>query len=97
MCELVDKEPIIFEEATKKKEWVDAMVKEYKSIIKNGVWEIVTRPKDKSVVSLKWVYKTKHSIHGSIDKYKEIFVARGFSQKEGIAYEDTFAPADRYT
>ena len=73
------------------------MAKEYKSIIKNDVWEIVPRPKDKSVVSSKWIYKTKHSADGSIEKYKERFIARGFSHKEGIDYEDTFAPVASYT
>ena len=73
------------------------MVEEYQSIIKNDVWEIVPVPKDKLVVSLKWIFKTKHSADGSAEKYKELFVARGFSQKEGINYEETFAPADRYT
>ena len=47
MCDLVDKEPTCFEEAIKQKEWADAMVKEYQSIIKNDVWVIVLRPKDK--------------------------------------------------
>ena len=79
MSDLVDKEPCCFEEAIKQKEWDDAMVEEYQSIMKNDVWEIVPRPKDKSVVSSKWILKTKHSATGSIDKYKAIFVARGFS------------------
>ena len=51
MCDLVDKEHTCFEEVIKQKEWVDAMVEEYQSIIKNDVWEVVPRPKDKSVVS----------------------------------------------
>ena len=59
MCDLIDKEPTCFEEAIKQKEWVDAMVDEYQSIIKNDVWEVVPRSKDKSVVSLKWIFKTK--------------------------------------
>ena len=79
------------------KEWVDAMVEEYQSIIKNDVRKIVPGPKYKSVVSSKWIFKTKNSSDGSIGKYKEIFIARGFSQKEGIDYEDTFSPASRYT
>ena len=61
------------------------------------MWKVVPRPKDKSVVSSKWIFKTKHSIDGSIEKYKAIFVAQGFSQKEGIDYEETFARVDRYT
>ena len=58
--------------------------------MKNGVWEIVPRPSDKSVVTSKWIYKIKHAIDGSMEKYKARFVARGFSQKEGIDYEETF-------
>jgi hypothetical protein len=76
---------------------VDAMMEEYHSIIKNDVWEIVPRPKNKDVVSSKWLYKIKHVAHGSIEKYKARFVAHGFSQKEGIDYEETFSPVARYT
>ena len=65
--------------------------------MKNGVWEIVPRPSDKSVVTSKWIFKIKHAVDGSIDKYKARFVARGLSQKEGIDYEETFAPTTRYT
>jgi hypothetical protein len=50
MCNLLDEEPIGFEEAIQKKEWADAMTEEYQSIIKNDVWEIVPRPKSKDVV-----------------------------------------------
>jgi hypothetical protein len=54
-------------------------------------------PKRKSVVTSKWVYKIKHAADRSMDKYKERFVARGFSQKEGEDYDKTFAPVARYT
>jgi hypothetical protein len=73
------------------------MTKEYQSIIKNDVWEIVPRPKSKDVVSSKWIFKIKHAANRSIEKYKARFVARGFSQKEGIDYEETFAPIAKYT
>jgi hypothetical protein len=75
----------------------DAMTEEYQSIIKNDVWEIVPRPKSKDVVSSKWIFKIKHVVDGSIEKYKTRFVTRGFSQKEGIDYEETFALVARYT
>ena len=45
----------------------------------------------------KWIYKIKHVANGSIEKYKEIFVDCGLSQKQGIDYEETFAPVARYT
>ena len=73
------------------------MIAEYQSIMKNDVWDIVPRPKGKSVVTSKWIQKIKHVADGSIEKYKETFVARGFSQKEGVDYEETFALVARYT
>jgi hypothetical protein len=97
MCDLLEKEPTCFEEAIQKKEWADAMTKEYQSIIKNDVWEIVPRPKSKDVVSSNWLFKIKHVANGSIENYKARFVARGFSQKEGLDYEETFAHVARCT
>ena len=73
------------------------MTEEYHSIMKNDVWDILPKPENKSVLSSKWIYKIKHAADGSIEKYKEIFVARGFSQKAGIDYEETFSPVARYT
>ena len=78
-------------------EWKDAMIKEYQSIMKNDVWDVVPRPEGKSLVTSKWIYKIKHAVDGKIEKYKERFVARGFSQNEGIDYEENFAPIARYT
>jgi hypothetical protein len=72
--------------------WRDAMMEEYQSIMKNDVWYIVPRPERKFVVTSKWIYKIKHTTDGSIEKHKTSFVARGFSQVEGIDYEETFAP-----
>ena len=80
LCHIIDKEPSNYEEAIEKKEWKDAMIEEYKSIMKNDVWDVVPRPKGKFVVTSKWIYKIKHAADGSIEKYKVRFVARGFSQ-----------------
>ncbi len=65
--------------------------------MKNDVWEVVPRPEGKSVVTSRWLYKVKHAADGSIEKFKARFVARGFSQVEGVDYEETFAPVARYT
>lgn len=45
----------------------------------------------------KWLYKTKYVVDGKIEKYKVIFVAREFSQVEGVGYEETFAHVGRCT
>jgi hypothetical protein len=60
------------------------MVEEYDSIVKKNAWEIVPRPIDKSVVGSRSIYKVKQAVDGSVEKYKVRFVARGFSQIEGI-------------
>jgi hypothetical protein len=87
MSNISDAEPSSFEEADKLQVWNDAMLEEYRSILKNNVWDIVLRPKDKSMVSSKWIYKIKHVVDGSVEKFKARFVARGFTHKEGIDYE----------
>jgi hypothetical protein len=92
MSHIIDTEPSYHGATTGQRVWQDAMTEEYQSIIKNNVWDIVPRPQGKSVVTSKWIYKIKHAIDGSVEKYKERFVARGFSQVEGIDYEETFSP-----
>ena len=58
---------------------------------------MVSRLEGKSVVTSKWIYKIKHATDGNVEKYKERFVARDFSQKKGVDYEETFATVARYT
>jgi hypothetical protein len=53
------------------------MVEEYTSIMKNDVWDIVPRPKGKSIVTSRWIYKIKHIIDENIEKFKARFVERG--------------------
>ena len=65
--------------------------------MKNDVWDVVPRPEGKSVVNSKWIYKIKYVAYGSIEKYKARFVAGGFSQNEGIDYEENFAHVAIYT
>jgi hypothetical protein len=97
MTNIIDSEPSNFEEAANQQVWRDAMVEEHNSIMRNDVWEIVPRPEGKSVVTSRWLYKVKHATDGSVEKYKARFVARGFSQREGVDYEETFAPVARYS
>eukprot|EP00253_Pinus_taeda_P001864 PITA_01864 len=90
-------EPSSFEEAVEDPTWVDAIVEEYNSIVRNSAWEIVPRPEVKLMVGLRWIYKVRQATDRSVEKYKERFFARGFSQIEGIDYEEKFAPLVRYS
>jgi hypothetical protein len=97
MSHIIDSEPSYHGEATGEQEWQNAMTEEYQSIWKNDVWDIVLRPEGKSVVTSKWIYKIKHAADGSVKKYKARFVARGFSQIEGVVHNETFDPVAEYT
>jgi hypothetical protein len=77
-------QPTCFDEAPKKKVWVDVMNNEIESIERNNTWDLVDLPTDKNVISVKWVYKTKLNEKGEIEKHKERIVSRGFSQQPDI-------------
>ena len=73
-------EPQTFEEAAKDKVWTEAIDTKISMIEKNKTWELVDKPKDKPVIGLKWIYKTKFNEDGSIQKHKARLVAKGYSQ-----------------
>jgi hypothetical protein len=97
MTQLIDAEPSTYEEATQHGVWQEAMMEEYVSIMKNDVWEVVPRSEGKKVVGSKWIYKVKHATDGCMDKYKARFMEKGFSQREGVDYEETFTSIARYS
>ena len=97
MSHIIDFEPSSYEEATGQKVWKDTMIEKYQSIMKNNLWEIILIPERNSVVTSKLIYKIKHALDGSIEKYKTRFVAKGFSQKDELDYGETFTPVTNYT
>jgi hypothetical protein len=97
MTNIIDSEPSNFEEAGNQHVWRDAMVEEHNSNMRNDVWEIVPRLEGKLVATSRCLYKVKHAVDGSVEKYKARFVARGFSQREGVDYKETFAPIAKYS
>ena len=84
-------EPESYEAASKEEVWVKVIEEEIKMIKKNKTWELVGWPKNKEVIGVKWVYKTKLNSNGSIQKYKERLVAKSYSQLLGIDYNEIFA------
>jgi len=97
-CELnlsTDFEPTSFKEAASHDEWKEAMQKEYDVVIKNDTWKLVDHPFGTKPIGCKWVYKNKYKDDGSLDKHKASLVAKGFAQKEGVDYEENFAPHNK--
>lgn len=77
--------------------WEEAMEDEYHSLLTNGTWELTTLPKSRKAVGCKWVFKTKRDAAGEIVRYKARLVARGFSQVQGLDFNETFAPVAKFT
>ena len=88
-------EPPTFTVAERDANWRRAMLEEMRAIEDNGTWELVDPPAGCRPIGLKWVYKVKRDECGAIVKYKARLVARGFVQREGIDFEEVFAPVAR--
>jgi hypothetical protein len=71
------------------------MEEEISMIQKNYTWEVVDRPPDKNIISVKWVFMTKLNIDRSINKHKVRLIFKGYAQIFGVDYSDTFAPIAR--
>ena len=94
-CNFCVVEPESFEEAIKEEAWKKAMEEEIHVIEKNKTWELIEKPKDKEVIGVKWIFKTKLNPDGSIKRNKARLVAKGYSQQPGIDFYETFAPVAR--
>ena len=88
-------EPATFAAAEHEPEWRRAMLEEMRQIEANRTWDLVDPPAGCRPIGLKWVYKVKKDEHGAVVKHKARLVARGFVQREGIDFEEVFAPVAR--
>ena len=91
----MEKDPTSYEEAMRSphsSKWMKAMEDEIKSMSSKDVWDLENIPKGAKTVGCKWVYKIKYDSKGNIEKYRARLVAKGFTQREGIDYNETFSP-----
>lgn len=70
----------------------NAMLEEYKALIKNKTWVLVPRPSNVSIIRSMWIFRHKLKSDGSSERYKARLAGDGRSQKAGIDCSDTFSP-----
>ena len=86
-------DPETFSQAICSKEselWYEAMKDEMDSMASNRVWDLVELPYGIKSIGCKWVFKTNKDSQGNIERHKTRLVAKGFTQREGIDYMETF-------
>jgi transposase InsO family protein len=95
----INSEPQSYAEAMKTPEaeqWRQAALEEINAHMENQTWKIVKLPPGKKAIGSKWVFKVKRKADGSIERFKARVVAKGFNQRPGFDYTETFAPTMRY-
>nr|GEW65058.1 hypothetical protein [Tanacetum cinerariifolium] len=94
-CLLSSIEPANVAEALKDADWVSAMQDELDQFARLKVWRLVPRPEGKTIIKTKWIFKNKKNKSSLVIRNKARLVAVGYSKKEGIDYDETFAPVAR--
>ena len=77
--------------------WKKSMDEEMRSLWENGTWELVEKPEGVKPVPMKWVYKIKRDAQGNVERYKSRLVAKGYLQRQGIDFEEVYAPVSKHT
>lgn len=75
--------------------WYPPMQSEFATLIEKGVWELVPRRVGVNVMKSMWVYALKYDGEGNIIKYKARFVGKGYSQIEGVDFDEMFGGVSR--
>nr|GEX32085.1 retrovirus-related Pol polyprotein from transposon TNT 1-94 [Tanacetum cinerariifolium] len=88
-------EPANVAEALRDDDWVSAMQDELDQFVRLKFWRLVPRPEGKTIIKTKWIFKNKKDKSSLVIQNKARLVAVGYSQQEGIDYDETFAPIAR--
>ncbi|GJX98130.1 putative ribonuclease H-like domain-containing protein [Tanacetum coccineum] len=94
-CFLSQEEPKKAVQALKDPNWIKAMQEELLQFKLQEVWTLVELPNEKRAIGTKWVFRNKKDERGIVIKNKARLVAQGYTQEEGIDYDEVFAPVAR--
>nr|GEZ70351.1 retrovirus-related Pol polyprotein from transposon TNT 1-94 [Tanacetum cinerariifolium] len=84
--------PKNIKEAMADSAWIESMLEELHQFDRLDVWELVDRPLCTNVINLKWLWKNKHDEENTVIQNKSRLVAKGYVQKEGVDFEESFTP-----
>nr|GEX04980.1 hypothetical protein [Tanacetum cinerariifolium] len=87
--------PNVDEATLRDADWVSAMQEELDQFEILKVWRLVPQPEGKTIIKTKWIFKNKKDESSLVIRNKARLVAVGYSQQEGIDYDETFAPVAR--
>lgn len=79
-----------------KKQWLEAVEAEIKSLKDLNVWSLIDCPKHSKPIGSKWIFKVKRNEQGEVDRFKARLVLKGYSQRPGIDYNQLFSPVARF-
>lgn len=85
-------EPTTVAQALKDPLWCQAMTDELKALHNQGTWDLVPPDSSQNLIKCRWVFRIKYKPDGTIERYRARLVAKGFQQRPGIDYSDTFSP-----
>ncbi|GJW79994.1 putative ribonuclease H-like domain-containing protein, partial [Tanacetum coccineum] len=78
--------------ALKDPSWIEAMQEEILQFKLQEVWTLMELPNGKRAIGTEWVFRNKKDERGTVIKNKARLVAQGYTQEEGIDYDEVFAP-----
>ncbi|KAJ9536395.1 hypothetical protein OSB04_un000430 [Centaurea solstitialis] len=88
-------EPKKAHDAMKDPSWIEAMQEELLQFVLQHVWDLVDLPSGHRAIGTKWIFRNKKDERGIVIKNKARLVAQGYTQEEGIDYDEVFAPVAR--
>jgi hypothetical protein len=89
---LVGVKPVTYRKVAIDSRWMKAMQQKFDALVSNKTWTLCSRPSHHNVIPNKWAFKIKRKANGTIERFKARPVAKGFDQRSGVDYTETFSP-----